>query len=250
MQAPRLTLVIPAYNEAARIQATLNAAHTFLALRFPTFELIVANDGSSDRTAAIASAFAADHGQTTVLSIAHGGKAAAVRAGMAAAMGRIVAFTDADLATPLHYLDDFAARIEAGAGVVIGSREGAGARRIGEPSYRHVMGRVFNRLVQLLLLPGIEDTQCGFKVFRRDCADEILRRSLLYRQHAPVQGPRVTAFDVELIVIANRIGCRVESVPVIWTYGEQSKVNAWRDTLNNALDIAKIKLHQVRGRYD
>ena len=114
-----------------------------------------------------------DHDNVCVLSIWHGGKAAAIRAGMKAARGEIVAFTDADLATPISYLGDFLGAIERGADVVIGSREGAGAKRVGEPVYRHLMGRAFNRLVQTLMLPGIDDTQCGFKVFTRFASQEI-----------------------------------------------------------------------------
>ncbi|MEQ1843538.1 MAG: glycosyltransferase family 2 protein, partial [Verrucomicrobiales bacterium] len=152
-------------------------------------------------------------------------------------------------ATPLSYLTDFLDIAAGGADVVIGSREGSGARRIGEPWYRHVMGRVFNRMVQLLVLPGIEDTQCGFKLFRRDSMHAILDRALLYQGTEAVAGPRVTAFDVELLVIARFLGLKVVSEPVVWTYGTNSKVNPVRDTLHNASDILRVKSNVVFKRY-
>lgn len=245
----RLSLVVPAYNEAQRLEATLDQAWTYLIRTGEPFELLVIDDGSTDGTSAVARLFAQDHPGTTVRTIPHAGKAAAVRAGMLAASGEFVAFTDADLATPLHNLDRFVKLAADGADIVIGSREGADARRIGEPRYRHLMGRVFNRMVQLLVLPGIEDTQCGFKLFRRDAAQAVLQRAILYRAAEMVSGPRVTAFDVELLVIARALKLRVISVPVVWTYGSQSKVNPIRDTLYNARDILHVRLNRSLGRY-
>ena len=111
------------------------------------------------------------------------------------------------------------------------------------------MGRVFNRIVQLLLLPGIHDTQCGFKLFTRDAAQAILDRGRLYAAGETVAGARVTAFDVEMLVIARRLGMRVDEVAVLWTYGEHSKVNPVRDTLYNLRDVALVAWNAARGRY-
>lgn len=246
---PEVSLVIPAFNEAHRLEATLAEAHAYLNSAFGSSELILVDDGSTDGTFAIAQSFAAAHPCVMALTIPHAGKAAAVRAGMEAGSGPFVAFTDADLATPLTYLAAFVTASQNGADVVIGSREGSGARRIGEPWYRHAMGRVFNALVKVLVLPGIEDTQCGFKLFNRRALDVILPRMLLYRDGTEVAGARVTAFDVELLVIAQAKGLSVLTVPVVWTYGSQSKVNPIRDTLNNARDIALVRLNLWRGRY-
>ncbi len=221
----RLSLVIPAYNEASRIAATLEAAVTAFTELAVSGEIIVADDGSGDETAAITESFAQNNSLVRLLRLAHRGKAAAVRSGMQAARGEFILFSDADLAVPLHYIRPFLDHAGDGADVVIASREGATASRIGEPEYRHVMGRVFNRFVQLLLLPGIEDSQCGFKLFRAPVARDILRRSRLYAgEPRDVSGPRVTAFDVELLVIARRRGYRIAAVPVLWTYGAGSKV--------------------------
>lgn len=245
---PKLSLVIPAYNEQSRIANTLTASIAFLDKQPYAYELIVADDGSTDNTRAIAERFVSD--SVRVVSIGHGGKAVALRAGMKAARGEIVAFTDADLATPIEYLVDFIRAIEGGADVVIGSREGAGAHRVDEPGYRHFMGRVFNRLVQAVVLPGIDDTQCGFKAFTRFAATEINRRARLYVDQKEITGARVTAFDVEMLVIARNLGFKIVELPVNWTYGAQSKVNPLTDTLTNLKDIMTIKANDVRSRYD
>ena len=245
----QLSLVIPAYNEESRLRSTLEKAIDFLAISHPLFELLMVDDGSSDSTVEIATEFSRHDPRIKVISIPHAGKAAAVRAGMNAATGQFVAFTDADLATPLSYLTDFVTIASNGADVVIGSREGMGSRRIGEPWYRHFMGRVFNRMVQMLVLPGIEDTQCGFKLFRQKSIRTILDRALLYQEIQAVVGPRVTAFDVELLVIARSLGFTIVTEPVVWTYGTNSKVNPIRDTLHNAFDILRIKRNMLSKRY-
>lgn len=245
-----LSLVIPAYNESQCLQATLATAVAYLSSQPYDAEILLVDDGSSDDTRQIAERVASDQTMVRVVVIPHGGKAAALRAGMRAAAMDLIAFSDADLATPLSYLTDMRRLLAGGCDVVIGSREGAAASRLGEPSYRHVMGRVFNFFVQALLLSGIQDTQCGFKLFRRDVLNDVLDRALLYRDVShPVQGPRVTAFDVELLVIARRLDFEVCSVPVVWTYGTSSKVHPAWDTWHNLVDVLRVRLNASRGRY-
>lgn len=248
--SPYLSVVIPAYNEERRIDGSLREAWAYLDQQPYRSEIIVADDGSTDKTAALAERVAAEYPQVRVLRLPHGGKASAIRHGIRASNGQIVAFMDADLATPVTYLERFLEQIEDGADIAIGSREGAGSHRVGEPEYRHIMGRVFNRLVQLLLLPGIHDTQCGFKVFRRQATHDIMCRARLYAEDETITGARVTAFDVELLVIARRLGLRIDEVPVVWTYGTHSKVNPVRDTLQNLLDILTVAWNRARRRYD
>jgi glycosyltransferase involved in cell wall biosynthesis len=247
--APSLSLVIPAYNEAARIGGTIAAAREWLDAQPFCGELIVVDDGSVDGTAAAAEAAIDGAARARLLRIPHGGKAAAVRAGMAAAAGDQIGFSDADLATPLAYFAQLRGAIAAGCDVAIGSREGIGARRLGEPAYRHLMGRVFNSIVRLFVLPGIQDTQCGFKLFTRPAAAAILARTRLYREPRAVAGPRVTAFDVELLVVARALGLRVCATPVVWTYGVGSKVHPARDTWNNVRDLVQVWWNARRGRY-
>jgi len=247
---PSLSLIIPAYNEAARIGITVREVVAWLSGQPFATELIVVDDGSNDATANLADRALSALGVGRVIRITHGGKAAAVRAGMLAATCDQIAFTDADLATPLSYLGELRAALAAGCDVAIGSREGAGARRFGEPNYRHLMGRVFNGLVRVLLLPDVHDTQCGFKLFRADVAGDLLLRSRLYRDARQiVSGPRVTAFDVELLTIARLNRYRICSVPVVWRYGEGSKVRPARDTWHNVRDVLEVWIAAKRGRY-
>ncbi|MDQ3512835.1 MAG: glycosyltransferase family 2 protein [Chloroflexota bacterium] len=245
-----VSLVVPAYNEMARIEASLAAILDFFAHQPYTTEVILADDGSTDGTAETARAMLAGHPTARVLTIPHGGKARAVRQGMTEARGELIAFSDIDLATPLHYLDDLRASVLGGCHIAIASREGIGARRLDEPGYRHVMGRVFNLLVRIVVLPGIDDTQCGFKMFERQTARAILAASRLYASaDERVVGPRVTAFDVELLFVAKHLGYRVCPIPVIWTAGEKSKVNPVSDTVNNIKDVLRIRLNAWRGLY-
>ncbi|MCA9876572.1 MAG: glycosyltransferase family 2 protein [Thermomicrobiales bacterium] len=247
---PSLSLVVPAYNEAERIEATIVAASAWLCRQPYRTELIVVDDGSSDDTAALAEAALAGCPAGYLVRVPHGGKAAAVRAGMLSSTMEQIAFSDADLATPLDFLNDLRVAVASGADVAIGSREGEGADRVGEPRYRHLMGRVFNSLVRVLLLPGIHDTQCGFKLFGAPVARDILRRSRLYAgEPRGVAGPRVTAFDVELLVIARARGYRIAAVPVVWTYGEGSKVRPAHDTWHNLRDVLHVWINAKRGRY-
>lgn len=247
---PSLSLVIPAYNEAARIGETVREAIAWLSAQPYATELIVVDDGSADATAAVAEEAIGPFAAGRVVRIPHGGKAAAVRAGMSAAVNDQIAFSDADLATPLAYLTDLREAIARGGDIAIGSREGAAARRIGEPPYRHLMGRVFNAIVQRLLLPGVDDTQCGFKLFRAEVARDLLRRTQLYPEGGPpISGPRVTAFDVELLAIARLRGYRICQAPVVWTYGAGSKVRPAHDTWHNMRDVLHVWIGAKRGRY-
>ncbi len=245
-----LTLVIPAYQEAARIAKTARAAAAYLAAQPYPADLIIVDDGSRDATAREARrALAEAPVRWQVLEIPHGGKAAALRAGMSVATGELVAFSDADLATPLRHLADLRAAVVRGCDVAIGSREEAGARRHGEPEYRHLMGRGFNVLVRVLLLPGLHDTQCGFKLFTRPALRDVLAHARLYREGGEITGARVTAFDVELLAVAKARGWTIFAVPVEWTYGESSKVHPLRDSWHNARDVLAVWFNKKRGRY-
>lgn len=245
--APKISVVIPVYNESHRIQRTLEEVWAFFQDR--DAELLYVDDGSTDDTVRIIEAFAEHHPGVAVLAEKHRGKAATVLAGMKRAHGSIVGFMDADLATPIETWDVCEKALQQGAGVAIASREGIGSNRVDEPWHRHVMGRVFNRLVQLLLLPGIEDTQCGFKVFTRDALNDILPRQRLYENAEEVRTPRVTAFDVELLYIARQHGHEIAVIPITWHYGDHSKVNPVIDTVHNVLDVLRVKWNSIRGRY-
>jgi glycosyltransferase involved in cell wall biosynthesis len=169
---------------------------------------------------------------------------------MLQAGGDYILFSDADLAVPIEEWPKLAAALERGYDVVIGSREGTGAQRIGEPTSRHIMGRVFNLLVRLLAVGGFQDTQCGFKVFRRAAAHDLFGRMRLYDDTtAAPKGAAVTAFDVEILFLALRQGYKVAEVPVTWRYGEETKVDNVRDSWRNLRDILKVRWNAISGRY-
>jgi glycosyltransferase involved in cell wall biosynthesis len=249
--SPALSLVIPAYNEAARLDETFASLRAWLAdTPCAPVEVLLVDDGSTDDTLARFRSFAETDSRVQVLANAHRGKGFTVRSGMLAATGSRVLFSDCDLSAPLVEARHLLAAIDAGADVAIGSREVAGAARRDEPFYRHLMGRGFNRLVQAVLVPGIEDTQCGFKMFTREAAQAIFSRLRRYGPDAPlVVGPRVTAFDVEVLFVARKLGFRIAEVPVQWEHAEGSKVQPVRDSLRMARDVALVRLGALRGHY-
>ena len=246
---PHLSIVIPAYNEAQRLVSTLATIEHFLASKSYPTELIIANDGSTDATSTLAHGFRSERVNVRALDLLHRGKAATVRDGVLAARGRYVLFTDADLSTPIDFGDRLLDALEAGADVAIGSREGAQARRIGEPAYRHLMGRIFNAVVRVVAVPDIEDTQCGFKAFRREPAREIFRRTRLHVRRQ-VRGPMVTAFDVEVLSIARSLNYSIAEIPVRWTHVSGSKVNPLVDSARMFRDVFYVRINAMRGRYD
>ena len=247
---PFLSLVIPAYNEERRLPATIQQVLSFLRAQPWSWEVLVVDDGSSDQTAAAVEAMIIDEPRARVIRNPHRGKGYTVRTGMLQAGGDYILFSDADLAVPIEEWPKLSAALERGYDVVIGSREGTGAQRIGEPTSRHIMGRVFNLLVRLLAVGGFQDTQCGFKVFRRAAAHDLFGRMRLYDDTtAAPKGAAVTAFDVEILFLALRQGYKVAEVPVTWRYGEETKVDNVRDSWRNLRDIIKVRWNAIRGRY-
>jgi glycosyltransferase involved in cell wall biosynthesis len=250
VSTPKLSIVIPAYNEERRLASTLAAVLGHLAHQEYTYEVIVSDDGSSDQTAAIADEFARKNPGVRVLRNEHRGKGYAVRAGIQSAEGEIILFSDADLSTPIEELDRFMRCFDSGLEVVIGSRQGEGARRVGEPFFRHFMGRVFNHIVGLITLRGISDTQCGFKAFSARAARQIFKATLLYSDNAPVvHGAMVTGFDVEVLFLARKLGYTIREVPVRWNYDAGTKVNPIRDSWRNFCDVVKVRVNDLLGQY-
>lgn len=256
---PLLSVVIPAFNEEARLPVSLPRILAYLTAVGFDWELILADDGSADATLSLMERVAADHlrerrpGCVRVLALPHRGKAATVRSGMLAAVGQVVLFSDADLSTPIETVEEMIPLLKGHGGradVVIGSREGLGARRTAEPIYRHLIGRGFNLLVQLLAVPGIQDTQCGFKLFSREAARDLFQRLRLYGDDAPtVRGPLVTGFDVEVLFLARRRGYSVAEWPVEWHHVAGSKVDPVRDAYRMFLDVLRVRLNYLRGTY-
>jgi dolichyl-phosphate beta-glucosyltransferase len=215
MTAPQLSVVVPAYNESARLPPTLRQLREWLAASRLRHEIVVVDDGSTDDTAAAARA---SGGESLVL-LRHEpnrGKGYAVRRGMLAATGARRLMTDADLSTPIEELPKLMAELDRGFDVAIGSRAIAGARiDVHQPLYREAMGRAFNALVQRLLLPGLHDTQCGFKLFSAAAAEAAFSAARL-------DG---FSFDVEALFLARRRGLRVAEVPVVWRNDAATRVS-------------------------
>ena len=229
--SPFLSVVIPAYNEEPRILETLAQVVRFLDSRSYSWELVVVDDGSTDGTALSVSDFASRQSNVRLISVPHRGKGWAVKHGMLDAAGAFRFLCDADLSMPIEQVERFLPPQLGGVDIAIGSREAPDARRIGEPARRHAMGRLFNRLVRVLAVPGLDDTQCGFKCFRGEIVSELFQRQTL-------DG---FAFDVELLFLAYRSGMKIQEVGIDWYYREQSKVRPIRDSFAMTRDLLKIR---------
>jgi len=254
MKPPELSVVIPAYNEEKRgIKKNLGIVVDFLESEGFNYEVIVADDGSTDNTVAVVEEFARGKERVRVLKLPHRGKGATVRDGMLEAKGKYILFSDADLATPIEELKRLLSWIrDQGFDIAIASREGIGARRENEPWYRHLMGRVFNFLVKLIALRGIEDTQCGFKLFKATAAKEVLKRLKIYGREATgeLKRPYLGAFDVEVLFLARRLGYKIKEVPVTWHYTETQKLDPLRDSIRMARDVLKVRINDFLGKYE
>ncbi len=234
--APSLSVVIPAYNEESRIGRTLSRVQEFLEPLL-TFEVIVVDDGSRDKTREAVRAFADDNPRVRLLALPRNqGKGAAVRAGMLSATGDRILFMDADLATPIEEVEKFLPLMDAGADVVIGTRaDRASDIRVRQPLPRELMGRGFNLIVRTLLLGGFRDTQCGFKLFTRSSAQ------LLFSQQT-LDG---FAFDVEILLCARQAQLDIKEVPVVWFHEDDSKVSPITDASRMFVDLVGLRLRGI-----
>ena len=228
---PYLSIVIPAYNEERRLPATLAQLADFLKTQPWTWEIRVVDDGSIDGTARVAEEAAHAVPNIVVQREPHRGKGGTVRAGLTAARGHYRFMCDADLSMPPHEIPRFLPPAQPSFDVAIGSREGAGARRVGEPVRRHFIGRIFNYTIRMLVARGISDTQCGFKMFTADSVKAIF-------PHATIDG---WAFDVEVLCIARALGFKVVEVPIEWHHRNESQVSMMRDSWRMLRDVLKVR---------
>ena len=236
---PQLTIVIPAYNEARRLPESFARLYDFLQKQPYLTEVIVVDDGSDDTTAAVVRAWMGRWHALRLIQIPHTGKGAAVRAGALVAQGDWLFLADADFSMPVQELSLFSPNDFPAADLLIGSREAPGAHRIGEPPYRHLMGRAFNLLVQWSLVRGVRDTQCGFKRLRREVALDLFL-------HQSITG---WGFDVEILYIAQLRGYSIREIPISWYYKAGSKIHPLRDTLAMARDLLSIRRNARTGAY-
>jgi dolichyl-phosphate beta-glucosyltransferase len=233
-----LSIIIPAFNEEARLPITLTATRDYLIRHFPQdSEILVVDDGSSDGTAETTRQFAAKHQDVSVAVLSYGGnrgKGYAVRYGMLHATGEWRLFCDADLATPIEEYEVIAARMKSeNCEIGIGSRPlRASHLVVHQPWYREMLGRSFNLVVQMLAVPGIQDTQCGFKIFSARASREVFQLCKLDRY----------AFDAESLYVAMRLGYRIAETPIRWSHKDGSKVSLLKDGTKMVYDLLRIRI--------
>lgn len=239
MTHPFLSIIIPAYNEEARLPTSLEKLYAFLNSQTYTFEVVVVENGSQDRTLQVGQEIASRLQNLRIIHIDERGKGLAVKQGILATSGQYRFIADADFSMPVEEINFFlppACECD----IAIASRETPGSVRYNEPNYRHFTGRVFNFLIRLLVLPDLHDTQCGFKCFRGDVAEDIFRYQTLSGW----------AFDVEVLKVARLHGWQIKEIPVHWFYFPGSKVSIMRDSMRMLIEMLTILRNARRGDYD
>jgi glycosyltransferase involved in cell wall biosynthesis len=237
---PLLSIIIPAHNEENRLPRSLEQVLTFLQQQSYEAEVLVIENGSTDRTLDVAQSFASEHKNLRVIHEPGRGKGLAVRRGMLEARGDYRFMCDADLSMPIEEVNKFLPRSLPEFDVALGSREVRGAVRYDEPFYRHFGGRLINMAIRLMILPGLQDTQCGFKCFRAEVANDLFGRQLMDGW----------SFDIEVLYLAQKAGYKIVEVPVHWYYRSESKVNAVEDAMRMIRDILTIRANMRRGLYN
>lgn len=229
-----LSIVIPAYNEENRLNPTLEKINSYLENKNFEYEIILIDDGSADSTVKIAlESELAKRGKLILIkNEKNTGKGFSIRRGILASSGEYILFSDSDLSTPIEEFDELFLHIQSGYDIAIGSRSIEGADvRVHQPFYREIMGRVFNFLVQLLVLKGFVDTQCGFKLFKASAAKDIAKELKIDR----------FGFDVEMLFLAKKKNYRIKEVPVIWLNSPISRVSPVSDSCKMFMDLWRIR---------
>ncbi|EKD79708.1 MAG: glycosyl transferase family 2 [uncultured bacterium] len=248
--AVKLSIIIPCYNERENLdRGVLNEIYSYLKTVPYSWEVIISNDASSDTSSQFVSSYIKDKPLFSLLNNPHGGKAKAVWAGIQAAKGDIILFTDMDQSTPLSEVAKLLPWYDKDYDVVFGSR---GSVRANFPWYRQLMSAGFRIFRQLFLLKDIEDTQCGFKSFRRQVALEIFPKLEVIGRTTTTKGWSVSAFDVELLFLAEKLGYRLKEVDVSWqdrdvTTGKSK--NFIKESKDMLKQILRVKLNDLYGRY-
>lgn len=249
MKEPRLSVIIPAYNEEPNFKkGAINDVPKYLEKQDYSYEILIVDDGSSDETATLAQEFAKRNNNVRVIKNPHQGKAETVKTGVEKANGQLILFTDFDQATPIDEVEKLLSYFPQN-DIVIGSRQLPGAKREKEPIHRHIMGLVFNLVVQAIAVRGIWDTQAGFKCFKSQVAKDLFGELKVYGKGKKVEGALVTAFDVELLFIAKKRGYKIKEVPIIWHHVATSRVSPIKDSIRMFRDVVKVRLNDLKGVY-
>ncbi|MCA9904354.1 MAG: glycosyltransferase family 2 protein [Anaerolineae bacterium] len=233
-------MVIPAHNEEKRLPIAFEKIDTFLQTQPYIAEVIVVENGSQDRTAEVAEAYSRTHPFVRVIRVETRGKGLAVKAGMLAARGDYRFICDVDLSMPIEEITRFLPPYSDGYDISIATREGKGARRVGEPEYRHAIGRINNWIIKLTAVRDFEDTQCGFKMFSRTVAEDLFE----------VQRMSGIGFDIELLFVAIRRGYKIREVPITWYFDADSRMRLFEDSLKLLLEIWEIHRNWRQGYYE
>ncbi|MBP9839228.1 MAG: glycosyltransferase family 2 protein, partial [Proteobacteria bacterium] len=236
-----LSIIIPAYNEEARLGKTINEIENYFSEKALDFEVIVVDDGSSDKTAALINEINKRNPKIKFLTYPRNrGKGYAVRFGVLNAQGEQILFADADGATPIAEYARLEKEIARGSDIAIGSRAmqstDTGVKTVW---YRKFIGRIFNSLVNIIVLPGIADTQCGFKLFKRKVAYHVFSKQLSEK----------FSFDVEILFIARKSKYKISEIPVNWVNQPGSKVNLIKDSFAMAVDLLRFRIRDLFGKY-
>lgn len=244
------SIIIPAYNEADKIISSLNKVVGYMRT-FASFEVVVVDDGSSDNTASLVEEFIKNNPEVRLVKNPHKGKGPTVLTGFREAAGDLIYMCDADLSTPMSELKKLSIWItDQGYDIVIASREGSGAVRVDEPFYRHFMGRVFNLFIRFVALPGINDSQCGFKLFKSSVIKEIASKMIVYQDSGEeIEKPFFGAFDVEMLFIGRKLGYKIKELPVLWNYVGHTGRALIFNTLRMTFDVLKIRINALKGAY-
>jgi glycosyltransferase involved in cell wall biosynthesis len=246
---PYLSVVIPSYNEMKNIKRNvLDEVVNYLKKQDYSWEVLLSDDGSTDGTTEELKKFANKHKNVEIVENIHAGKGPTVQSGMLKAKGKWILFTDFDQSTPLKEIEKLF-KYKDNYQVIIGSREIQGAKRDKEPLHRHIMGKGFNFLVQTLAIPGIYDTQCGFKVFSAEASHDIFSNLVVYGRSEERADAFTGAFDVEALFLARKKGFKVNEVPIIWHHNETDRVNPLKDSVRMLRDIIKVRFADLLGKY-
>ncbi len=248
---PYLSVVIPCYNEEKNLKrGVLSQVEQYLQRQNYSSEVIISDDGSTDKSRQILEKFIKYHPRFKLLRSLHAGKAYALKAGVKKARGEVALLTDMDQSTPINQIEKFLPYFKKGAGIVIGSR---GQKRAGFSPLRQLGSSVFRLIRRSLLLRNIVDTQCGFKAFKNKVAKDLFKRLLIFKKGKKVKGWRVGAWDVELLFVAQKKGYKIAEVPVEWEdkdIAEKKQRKFFRESKEMFKEILRVKLNDLKGSYD
>ena len=236
---PFLSLILPVHNESRRMPDSLREILAFLSSQTYTWEIIIVENASTDNTLERAQEYENTVPNLRVIHLDLPGKGLAVKTGMLLARGEYRFFADIDLSMPITEINHFLPPVLSSLDVAIASREIHGAARYNEPALRHITGRVFNSLVRWIALPGLNDTQCGFKCFRGEVAEKVFSRQTLTGW----------SFDAEVLAISRALGFSIQEVPINWYYNSNSRVHLIRDSFKMLMDLFRIRRNIRNGLY-